>query len=291
MNAYIISHAPFFLSAQILGLRAAYPGCEITVLAAKGAGARLASKARVVQSPTHGLPLILDWFFEQASEGPAVFLEYDVVPIAPVFGNWMNQRGIQERGQTAPMRGLWPAAFGWSQKADFNRLFFKTLTNPFFADWTPLIQDRAAVRGNLPECAEACDFRMIGDRFIHYVNGTARMSVTRNECFRRCLAKYGIEWSVSAASPASAPPLPAPTLATKAANFATSAAKHVAAGMPQATDEQVAARFAICQTCEHFDGRACKKCGCPVVRKKQFLSKLSWAGESCPVGKWGPVSS
>jgi hypothetical protein len=81
-----------------------------------------------------------------------------------------------------------------------------------------------------------------------------------------------------------------PSLVTKAANFAASAAKHLAAGMPQATDEQVAERFAICQGCEHFDGKACRKCGCPVVREKKFLSKLSWAGESCPVGKWGPVA-
>jgi ribosomal protein L40E len=81
-----------------------------------------------------------------------------------------------------------------------------------------------------------------------------------------------------------------PSLAEKVANFAASAARHVAAGMPQATEEQVAERFAICQGCEHFDGTACRKCGCPVVREKKFLSKLSWAGESCPVGKWGPVS-
>jgi len=81
-----------------------------------------------------------------------------------------------------------------------------------------------------------------------------------------------------------------PSFVTKAANFATSAAKHIAAGMPRATDEQVAERFAICQGCEHFDGKACRKCGCPVVREKKFLSKLSWAGESCPVGKWGPVA-
>jgi hypothetical protein len=81
------------------------------------------------------------------------------------------------------------------------------------------------------------------------------------------------------------------SLGQKLANFAASAAKHLAAGMPQATDEQVAARFAICQACEHFDGAACRQCGCPVVREKKFLSKLSWAGESCPVGKWGPVTS
>jgi hypothetical protein len=79
---------------------------------------------------------------------------------------------------------------------------------------------------------------------------------------------------------------PGVSLLTKAKNFAASAAKHVAAGAPQATDEQVAERFAICQGCEHFDGKACRQCGCPVVREKKFLSKLSWANEKCPVGKW-----
>ena len=78
-------------------------------------------------------------------------------------------------------------------------------------------------------------------------------------------------------------------LVQKAANFAASAAKHVAAGAPQASDEDVARRFAICEGCEHFDGRACRQCGCPVVRERQYLSKLSWADSSCPVGKWGPV--
>lgn len=76
----------------------------------------------------------------------------------------------------------------------------------------------------------------------------------------------------------------------KAVNFAASAVKHVAAGMPQASDEEVARRFAICQTCEHYDGKACRHCGCVVVRERKFLSKLSWANEKCPVDKWGPVS-
>jgi hypothetical protein len=84
---------------------------------------------------------------------------------------------------------------------------------------------------------------------------------------------------------------PGLTLPQKVANFATSAAKHLAAGMPRATEEQVAERFVICQACEHFDGKACRKCGCPIVREKQYISKLSWAKESCPVGKWGPAST
>ena len=83
-------------------------------------------------------------------------------------------------------------------------------------------------------------------------------------------------------------PKPGVSLVQKAANFAASTAKHLAAGAPRCTQEQIDARFAICQQCEHFDGKACRKCGCPVVRERQFVSKLSWAGEKCPVGKWGP---
>ena len=83
----------------------------------------------------------------------------------------------------------------------------------------------------------------------------------------------------------------APSLIQKAKNFATSAAKHVKAGMPRASQEQIDARFQICQGCEHFDGKACKKCGCPIKREQAFVSKLAWANEKCPVGKWGPVDN
>jgi hypothetical protein len=79
---------------------------------------------------------------------------------------------------------------------------------------------------------------------------------------------------------------PEVSLLQKAKNFAVSAANHVASGARLAGDEEVAMRFAICQTCEHYDGNACLKCGCPVVREKKFISKLSWANEKCPAGKW-----
>lgn len=82
------------------------------------------------------------------------------------------------------------------------------------------------------------------------------------------------------------PPAAMPSLVRRAGNFAASAAKHVAAGLPRATDQEVERRFAICQQCEHFDGKACRQCGCPIVRERRFVSKLSWANEKCPVGKW-----
>lgn len=80
-----------------------------------------------------------------------------------------------------------------------------------------------------------------------------------------------------------------PSLLQKAKNFATSAAKHIRAGMPRCTQEQIDERFAICQGCEFYKDGACQKCGCPLKRERQFISKLSWAHEKCPVGKWGPV--
>jgi hypothetical protein len=75
----------------------------------------------------------------------------------------------------------------------------------------------------------------------------------------------------------------------KVINFAAAAAKHVAAGAPRCTDEQIAARHDICLGCEHYHGGACSQCGCPVSREKNLISKLAWADQSCPVGKWGPV--
>ena len=100
--------------------------------------------------------------------------------------------------------------------------------------------------------------------------------------------KYAAIRAAKAAAPA-APSITGPSFFEKVGNFATSAAKHIAAGAPRCTDEEVAARHAICAGCEYFDGKSCTKCGCPVSRERAYVSKLSWAGESCPVGKWGPV--
>ena len=80
---------------------------------------------------------------------------------------------------------------------------------------------------------------------------------------------------------------PGPSFATKIKNFAVAAAQHVAAGMPLASDEEIIRRHDICTGCEFFKDNACQKCGCPVVRAKQYVSKLSWADSECPVGKWG----
>lgn len=77
-----------------------------------------------------------------------------------------------------------------------------------------------------------------------------------------------------------------PSLMTRVKNFTVAAAQHVAAGMPMASDEEIERRFAICSGCEWLVNGACSKCGCPARREKAYLSKLSWADQKCPVGKW-----
>jgi hypothetical protein len=79
----------------------------------------------------------------------------------------------------------------------------------------------------------------------------------------------------------------APSFLKKVKNFAVASAKHVAAGMPMASDAEILRRHDICQGCEFFKDNSCQKCGCPVSRTKKYISKLSWADQECPVGKWG----
>lgn len=97
------------------------------------------------------------------------------------------------------------------------------------------------------------------------------------------------------------PPTPAPppdisrapgdpvSFLTKVKNFAVAAANHVAAGMPMCTDDEIIARHDICRQCEHMQDNACSLCGCPVVRVASYVSKLSWADQECPAGKWSKI--
>jgi hypothetical protein len=82
----------------------------------------------------------------------------------------------------------------------------------------------------------------------------------------------------------------APGFLEKVRNFAIAAAGHVAAGMPMASDEEIIRRHDICLGCEHLVDNACTQCGCPVVRLRGYVSKLSWADSECPVGKWGKAT-
>ena len=89
-----------------------------------------------------------------------------------------------------------------------------------------------------------------------------------------------------------------PSAAQKVANFAGAAARHLEAGRPQATDEQVAERFAICQGCELYQAKSevegvCnhRSCGCKLKQVGVTgLNQLRWADQFCPLKKWGAVT-
>ena len=89
-----------------------------------------------------------------------------------------------------------------------------------------------------------------------------------------------------------------PALLQKVLNFSKASAGHVMKGLPKASDEQVAERFAIClaNQCGYYVGNeeqgVCNhsSCGCTLKAVgKEGLNKLRWADQKCPVGHWGPV--
>jgi hypothetical protein len=50
---------------------------------------------------------------------------------------------------------------------------------------------------------------------------------------------------------------------------------------PEASDEVVSSRLAICEQCPHFSvTKQCKKCGCFMPAKTKLLHA------SCPLGEW-----
>ena len=78
-------------------------------------------------------------------------------------------------------------------------------------------------------------------------------------------------------------------------NFTVAAVSHFLQGMPTCTDQQMAERIAICRQCPLFlrrsidsDMGVCshEKCGCPLTEERKFISKIGWASQHCPVGKW-----
>lgn len=88
------------------------------------------------------------------------------------------------------------------------------------------------------------------------------------------------------------PPSP-PSLVKQAFNYSKAKVNHVIAGRPKCTDEQMAERFAVCQSnrCGLFiakgDGLgqcAHASCGCTLKRLSEVGedSKLRWADQQCP---------
>ena len=79
---------------------------------------------------------------------------------------------------------------------------------------------------------------------------------------------------------------PQPRWYEKAYNFGLAIIKHLMTGAKRTTLEERTARLNICTACEYYDGIACTQCGCPITRYQQYISKLDWKDQKCPIGKW-----
>lgn len=75
---------------------------------------------------------------------------------------------------------------------------------------------------------------------------------------------------------------------TRIKTFIKSLLFHIRAGLPKSTKEEILYRYQICSACEDFikEDNMCGICGCNVTNKKQFLNKLAWADQECPLKKW-----
>ncbi len=82
-----------------------------------------------------------------------------------------------------------------------------------------------------------------------------------------------------------------PSFLQKIKNFTQSSIEHIAGGLRYAKEETILQRYSICKTCEFFKNETCSKCGCPLFAHKKYISKLSWADQKCPVGKWDKEST
>lgn len=142
------------------------------------------------------------------------------------------------------------------------------------------LMQRCKSRGYSMEEVAGCIVAVNGDRVVIDVGHPAYPRTPRP-------GYETIEWK-SASPPTREQG--APSFVQKVRNFATAAAGHVAAGMPMASDEEIIRRHDICLACEHLVDNACTQCGCPVSRVRGYVSKLSWADQECPLGKWGKVS-
>ncbi len=66
---------------------------------------------------------------------------------------------------------------------------------------------------------------------------------------------------------------------------------HISLGLPKSSYKTILYRYDICSRCDSFDSAydQCLECGCNINTKKQFMNKLAWADQECPLGKWKRV--
>lgn len=63
---------------------------------------------------------------------------------------------------------------------------------------------------------------------------------------------------------------------------------HIGHGLPKSSIDTIKYRYAICDSCNSFDREysQCNECGCNITQKSEFMNKLAWADQECPLNKW-----
>lgn len=82
-----------------------------------------------------------------------------------------------------------------------------------------------------------------------------------------------------------------PSTPVKAARFLQTVYRHIRSGRGFLPKEDILKRLAVCESCDQFTGKRCNLCGCCVEGQQNFLNKLAYPHESCPLKKWGPDGS
>lgn len=77
-----------------------------------------------------------------------------------------------------------------------------------------------------------------------------------------------------------------PSFIQKIKNFALATFDHIMLGAPMADEQTIENRYNICVSCENFHNNSCKLCGCPLKQGKNYISKLAWKDQKCPINKW-----
>ena len=85
-----------------------------------------------------------------------------------------------------------------------------------------------------------------------------------------------------------------PSLPERVQNFSIAAIKHAAAGNPKVPVEVMQQRLALCKECPLFKqnenelGGVCthSTCGCTIQDNMNYLNKIAWADQKCPVDRW-----
>lgn len=74
-----------------------------------------------------------------------------------------------------------------------------------------------------------------------------------------------------------------PSLKDKVKNFSKALTNHAKNGFKKVPEEVSKKRHEICKQCPLYDSSrdSCNKCGC------NMSFKTTWAGEKCPIDKWG----